>query len=231
MTRKNDADEGYLEVQMDGKQVVIVIAGVLLLCVISFYFGRRVGRAEAAGRTDPVLSVLGSSPEAIEEEDAGADLTFFDSVGDRPGADASPPMVSGGGSAPPGAKPGQPESTGAREPVGGSPGPAVSPGTTGERRQGSRPSTPAGSSSRSSGAGGAVEIQVGVYSTRAAAESLASRLRAKGYRPSITPTNRQGKTVYRVRVGGYATRAAAQTAAARLEREEKLATWIPPQGG
>ena len=52
MKRNTDQEEGYLEVQMDGKQVVIVVVGVLLLCAISFYFGRRIGSAEAAGDHD-----------------------------------------------------------------------------------------------------------------------------------------------------------------------------------
>ena len=48
MTRHDrEGDDRYVEFQVDGKQVLIVLAGILVLCVISFYFGRRVGRAEA----------------------------------------------------------------------------------------------------------------------------------------------------------------------------------------
>ena len=202
MTRQSmDTDERYMEVQMDGKQVVIVIVGVLLLCAISFYFGRRVGRAEAAGVADPAMSFTGTSPDAVEEENAAADLTFFDTVGDGPRpATAAPPSRD--------TLPRPQEAVETRAPA--DPGP----------------------SARALSAGaGEVEVQVGVYSTRAAAERLAGKLRSKGYRLAITPTRREGKMVYRVRVGGYTTRAAAQSAAKRLQEEENLATWIPPQGG
>ena len=69
-----------------------------------------------------------------------------------------------------------------------------------------------------------------VLSERSSAETLAQRLQAKGYQARVTTTRSQGQTRYRVRVGGYPDKAAAQAAAGRLEKEEKLKTWIPPQG-
>jgi hypothetical protein len=79
MTRHDrDGDDRYVEFQVDGKQVLIVLAGVLVLCVISFYFGRRVGRAEAAGDAgglSPMAEAI-AGPDSFEPEDAGADLTF-----------------------------------------------------------------------------------------------------------------------------------------------------------
>ena len=231
MSRNSEQEEGYLEVQMDGKQVVIVVVGVLLLCAISYYFGLRVGRADAAGRDGNVTAGFDGSPEALQDEDAAADLTFFDHVGDRPTA-VTPPGVAEGDrsqSQPQAPTAGStPLSVARDEPRPAartaSPSPAVTPVTEPAVAAPSRGDTATASPA------GNLEIQVGVYS-RQSAESLAARLSAKGYHPTITPTNSQGKQVFRVRVGGYATRAAADAAATRLQTEEKLATWIPPQGG
>ena len=231
MRRNTDQEEGYLEVQMDGKQVVIVVVGVLLLCAISFYFGRRIGRAEAAGREDAVTAALDGSVEALETEDAAADLTFFDHVGDRPTA-VTPPGTAAADRPQPTPPPPSRVATGGSL-ADGSQEPASRPANS--SAAGARPvKAPAAARPRldvANASTGNIEIQVGVYTLRASAERLVARLRTKGYRPIITPTSSQGKTNYRVRVGGYATRAAAETAAARLQKEEQLATWIPPQGG
>jgi cell division septation protein DedD len=222
MTRsERGTDDRYVEFQLDGKQILIVLAGILILCSISFYFGRRVGRAEGARAGDPLAparSAAGNEPLAVE--DAGADLTFFDTVGERPKAAAPPPVLSGTAEA--ATRPPRSEPTPAKEtaaPQVAAPAvaaPVVVP-----------PSTPASAPTPA----GRIEIQVAVLSDRASADELAGRLRAKGYRPEVTSMRADGRTRYRVRVGGYADLAAAEAAAARLQREESLKTWIPPQGG
>ncbi len=53
----SDNDDRYVEIQLDGKQIIIVLAGVLLLCAVSFHFGRRVGRADT-GQADTQLAAL-----------------------------------------------------------------------------------------------------------------------------------------------------------------------------
>jgi cell division septation protein DedD len=217
-----DGDDSYVEFQLDGKQILIVLAGILILCVISFYFGRRVGRAEAAGDGGkaPALAEALAGSEALEAENAGDDLTFFDTVEESPAA-ASPPPVASGAPAPattPETGSSAPARTRTVETPATSPPPASpGPGPAAEPRP---PTSPGG-----------VEIQVAVLSERASAEALASRLRGKGYQTRVMTTRSEGKILYRVRVGGYADRTAAEAAAARLEREEKLKTWIPPQGG
>lgn len=217
MSRRSASEEDrYLEFQLDGKQVVIVMVGILLLCSISFYFGRRVGRAEAAGKPAPLLSSMSEAvPGTLQEEDAGDDLTFFDTVGSRPQQGTPPPVASGpeSGSAPRSEPP--------REERPATP----APGTTTAGQEPAKTPTPAAAPSTS---GSGIQVQVGSFSERTQADSLASGLRAKGYRPTVSTTSSNGKTVYRVRVGGYATRDAAEQAARRLEREEQLKTWIPP---
>jgi cell division septation protein DedD len=208
-----------VEFQVDGKQVLIVLAGILILCVISFYFGRRVGRAEAAGDASglsPMAEAIAGT-EPFDAEDAGADLTFFDAVDDKPEASTPPPVVSGE------------RSTGSASQAESEPAPT-------RRESPDRPAapapveTPSESPPRTVSTGG-FEVQVAVLSKRSSADNLAQRLQAKGYQARVTTTRSQGQLRYRVRVGGYPDRTAAEAAAARLEKEEKLKTWIPPQGG
>ncbi len=236
MTRtEGGADDRYVEFQLDGKQILIVLAGILILCSISFYFGRRVGRAEAARAGDPLAPAMSATGgESLQAEDAAAGLTFFDTVGERPKPASPPPVVSGtaeAASRPPRTPASEPSRS---EPAAPEPGRAPRQAPPPAASQTPPPATqqaPVPAAASPAPAGGGVEIQVAVLSDRTSADELAARLRAKGYRPEVSPLRSDGRTRYRVRVGGYADRAAAEAAAARLEREESLKTWIPPQGG
>jgi cell division septation protein DedD len=68
-------------------------------------------------------------------------------------------------------------------------------------------------------------VQVGAFSEKSAAKTLADSLRARGYRVYLAPTEDQ-PTSWRVRVGPVATRPEAEKAARKLETAEKLPTWV-----
>jgi len=68
-------------------------------------------------------------------------------------------------------------------------------------------------------------VQVGAFSEKSAAKTLADSLRARGYTVYLAPT--EGKSIsWRVRVGPVATRPEAEKTARRLETAEKLPTWV-----
>jgi cell division septation protein DedD len=68
-------------------------------------------------------------------------------------------------------------------------------------------------------------VQVGAFSEKSAARTLAASLRAHGYPVYLSPT--QGDPAsWRVRVGPLGTRLEAEKAARRLETTEKLPTWV-----
>lgn len=187
-----------LEVEIGGRQLLFVFAGLVLLVWLAFHFGRRLGREEGV----QVSASRAPQSAALAEESAGADLTFFDDVGEQRSTGTPPPVTSG--AAP------EPE---VRKPEAPRPAASAAP----------RPPEPR----PSAGPGGRYEVQVAVASERLRAESLATGLRAKGYRPVVSSAISGGKTIWRVRVGGYPDLDAARAAAARLEREEGLQTWIP----
>jgi cell division septation protein DedD len=209
----SDSDDRYVEIQLDGKQIIVVLAGILLLCAVSFHFGRRVGRADG-GRAGTELAALvdsaGSGEEALADEDAASDLTFFDTVGQR-SPSAAPPEVASGDSAKQGSA-APADATSRKAPASSSPPTVTKPAPA--------PATTARVSA------GAFLVQVAAYSDRARADALAGRLRQKGYAAQIDSVASNGQTLYKVRVGGFADRPAADAAKARLVSEEKLQAWV-----
>src|SRR5262245_56903193 len=101
-----------IELQLDTAQIVLVIASLVGLCAASFFLGRWVERdrwQDLSGRTTPQST-------RIQETDAAAGLTFFDTLGKSgseparqshptPAASSSPPTdparPSGAGAATP----------------------------------------------------------------------------------------------------------------------------------
>ncbi|TDI40445.1 MAG: SPOR domain-containing protein [Acidobacteria bacterium] len=210
----SDSDDRYVEIQLNGKQVIIVLAGVLLLCAVSFHFGRRVGRTDT-GQLDTQLAALvneGSGGEPVSEEDAAAGMTFFDNVGRRSQPSTPPPVVSGDAAAAKSSPLSAPAAV--RQEAGSVP---MDPG-------------PVAAPAASSPAAGTFQVQVAAYQERARAEALAGRLRQKGYRALIADEPDGGRTLYKVRIGGYMDRSAADAAKTRLAREEKLQAWVLPAG-
>ena len=213
----SDSDDRYVEIQLDGKQIIVVLAGILLLCAVSFHFGRRVGRADG-GRAGTDMAALvdnaGGGAEQLSDEDAASDLTFFDTVRQRAPQSAPPEVASGTSSE--GAKTAQPKATTPPPPAGKSETTSSPPVTQ-------PPATAAPA--------GAFMVQVAAYSDRARADALVGRLRQKGYAAQIATVPSNGQTLYKVRVGGFADRSAADAAKVRLANEEKLQAWVVTADG
>ncbi len=60
-------------------------------------------------------------------------------------------------------------------------------------------------------------VQLGVFASRENAERLASEVRAKGFKASVSPVTSGGRKLFRVRVGPTTDRAAAQELQAKLK--------------
>jgi DedD protein len=232
MTPRNDseAEDRYLEFQLDGKQVIIVLAGILLLCAVSFHFGRRIGRAEAAGPAGdvPALMPQATGGEALSDEDAASDLTFFDTVGRSDGGAKPPAVTTGAGADTPGSARGgaageEPASSGENSGSRAAPPAAAAAPEPEPAPRAATPPAPRG--------GGGFDLQVAAYSDQARAEALASRLGQKGYSARVVTMRADGRTLYKVWVGSYGSRAEAEAQQGRLEREEKLNSFVVEAGG
>jgi cell division septation protein DedD len=203
-------DEGFHEIQLNGKQLVFLFMSATVVAVVVFLCGVMVGRGVAVPRTvaaadigeqailDPTAAATVASTGS-ESLTAGEELTYAGRLEDpTPPAEVLKPETE---AAPP---PPRAVAVPAREPV---TAPAASP----------RPDP-----ALAEPAGQGYVVQVAAVRKRAEAETIARRLSTKGYPTFVTAAGAN----FRVRVGKYNDRRTAQSIAGRLEREERFKPWI-----
>jgi DedD protein len=74
---------------------------------------------------------------------------------------------------------------------------------------------------------GRLVVQVGSFSSRPAADKLASDLRKRSFPAAVSSVKASGRTMYRVRVGPVADRAAANELAGKLRAAGHAGTVVP----
>jgi DedD protein len=77
-----------------------------------------------------------------------------------------------------------------------------------------------------SDAAGGFVVQVAAVKERSEADTIAKRLKSKGFPSFVTSPSAGAASVYRVRVGKYSDRHEAESIARRLEKEEQFKPWI-----
>jgi len=239
-------DEGFREIQLNGKQLVFLFMAATVVSVVIFLCGVLVGRG-VRGTGSPVemaSSDVGPDPsqESMMAPDAGAPAAGLSAPATR--------SASGGGEA---AKPAEELSYAERllrdapaeenlkqvpapavqEPVAAQPPaprttpPAAAPAPA--PRAEATPSTPApvAQLTASDPAGPGFAVQVSIFETRQEADRLAKQLVTKGYPAFVLdPLKGAAKPIYRVRVGKYRNRKDAEEIQARLEKNEQFTPWI-----
>jgi cell division septation protein DedD len=213
-------DEGFHEIQLNGKQLVFLFMAGTVVAVVIFLLGVFVGRGVRAAAPD--ATALASEPASSQ-------------------APAIPPVASSGSNAPATAAErleyadrlaGDPPKETLRPPApapdaaaAGQPAPAVTsaPGAAAA----SRP--PGGSSAAgvpAEPAGDGFSIQLAALAKRDEAEGIVRRLTGKGYSAYLIPPASGAPSVYRVRVGKFKDRREAESVSARLQKEEQFKPWI-----
>jgi cell division septation protein DedD len=236
-------DEGFHEIQLNGKQLVFLFMAVTVVSVVIFLSGVLVGRgvrarqgeaptdvtALAAEETTPRQAApastpaAGADPRAAQAPPAVDDLSYFNRLQQStPAAETLKPQVPPATAAPLAhAAPPQPAAaarpSGAATAIARPTAPARTAGASAPARPAASP-RPAGSS-RDSG----YAVQVAALNARPEAEAMARRLNAKGYTAYVMSPS---AGLYRVRVGKFPTKREADTAAARLQREEHFKPWV-----
>ncbi len=213
------SDDGFHEIQLNGKQLVFLFMAVTVVSVVIFLCGVLVGRGVRAERgleaaaleaALPVADAPSMGPAAPTNAPSTANekLTYPDRLsGSKPVAE---PLTAPRSSSPAGA-------------ASASPPPAASPAQTTSATTASSASSP---SLPAEPAGLGFAIQVTALRERAEAESLVRRLSGKGYSAYVVPPASGTPAVYRVRVGKFKERRDAEAAAARLQQEEQFKPWI-----
>ncbi len=205
------SDDGFHEIQLNGKQLVFLFMAATVVSVVIFLCGVMVGRGVVRAQQSTELA------SAIDE--AGADPTLV--------ARNARPATSASGDAPLSTQetltyperleePEPPAET-LRELSSPAPAPTVGILTSPELTvTGSVAGEPAGSG---------FVVQVAAVRQRAEADTIARRLSTKGY-PAFVTSPSGAPHLFRVRVGKYRERREAESIATRLEQEEQFKPWI-----
>jgi rare lipoprotein A len=214
-------DEGFHEIQLNGKQLVFLFMAGTVVAVVIFLCGVMVGRgvperatlANAGEQTpiDPTVSVPATPSTTVSGHNneqpitAGETLTYPSLLEDPdPPAETLAPA--------------------AETAVATASSPAAKPAPKLAPKPAPEPAAVPAVAATSLGepGGNGFVVQVAAVRQRAEAETIARRLSGKGYPAFVTTAGAN----FRVRVGKFDDRRQAETVAGRLEREEQFKPWI-----
>ena len=223
------SDEGFHEIQLNGKQLVFLFMITTVVSVVIFLLGVFVGRGVRAERTAvenansaAVIEPLQQAPPpstapaapAADPTKAEVPLTYFDLEKKNPPSERlekkTPPHADA--SAARQSPPARAEKTEAPTPA-PVPAPAALPPQT-ETRTETEPS------------GSGYAVQIAALNVRSEADAIAKKLASKGYAAYVQTPSDGTPSVYRVRIGTFKTRREAETVAARLQKEEQYKPWV-----
>jgi septal ring-binding cell division protein DamX len=226
-------DDGFHEIQLNGKQLVFLFMAATVISVAIFLCGVLVGRGartERGGASDTSTSVAettpqqpatpapapaGSDPTTVPAPPAVDDLSYFNRLEKqnapaeqlKPAPDRRPAEKPAPAerSAAVAARPAQepPSVPAAKEPA-RAPAPETAPEPSGQ----------------------GFAVQIAALNVRTEAEAIARRLSSKGYAAYVLSPANGTPAVYRVRVGKFNTRREAESVAARLQQEEQFKPWV-----
>jgi cell division septation protein DedD len=237
-------DDGFREIQLNGKQLVFLFMAATVVSVVIFLCGVLVGRgvkaerlmasdltpAAAAAETTPRQSLAAPAPAAGSDPTAAApppavdDLSYFNRLEKQK---AQPEQL-------------KPESKGEKartEPAktdaaktdaaktGVTSAPAPPPPAPVARAKEPVSVTPAASATQDT-SGQGFAVQIAALNVRSEAEAIAKRLSSKGYSAYVMSPANGTPSVFRVRVGKFNTRREAESVAARLQKEEQFKPWV-----
>jgi cell division septation protein DedD len=237
-------DEGFHEIQLNGKQLVFLFMAATVVSVVIFLCGVLVGRGVRAERSvaeetpaNPVAdgptnrlperpALQQAPPPAGGDPTAAApptppteDLTYFDRLEKpKPPAEQLKSPV-----------PNKPDNQRQARNAPPASEKADKKANVKQERKSQIdprdvPAPPTAQSAEPSGQGYAV--QIAALNVRTEAEAIAKRLTSKGYSAYVLSPPRGTPLVYRVRVGKFPTRREAESMAARLKKEELFNPWI-----
>jgi cell division septation protein DedD len=225
------ADEGFREIQLNGKQLVFLFMTAAVVLVVTFLCGVLVGRGVRAQK-EATVAGDGLAPGAVAATDPTAGVAAV-----QPGAalaPAQPPAT------PPPTPPEEELSYYSRLESEGQPGEPAKPGppapavkdpkaprTGGDANTKAAPAgaaaSPAATTANGEPPGPGLALRVAAYKDRTQADALAARLSGKGYGTFVVQLpSAAGPGLFSVRVGKFKTRKEADAVKRRLEKEEQL---------
>jgi DedD protein len=224
------SDEGFHEIQLNGKQLVFLFMAATVVSVVIFLCGVMVGRGvrtnagAAAAATDLGPAAAVEEPPRTEPSTRSTDPAPAPASG-APAPAATPPPdpaesqayfddLTKSGSEPASKVAPPPE----REPKAATPPPKVE-----------RPDTavpPPATATPGGVTGTGFVVQVAALRDRTEADAIVQRLAGKGYQAFVVNPVPGKPPVYKVQVGRFAQRGDAEKTAARLKSQEQYSPWV-----
>ena len=223
------ADDGFHEIQLNGKQLVFLFMAVTVVSVVIFLCGVLVGRGvldERGMLADPALDQVSGADLAAAAVSASAP------PGAAPAAEPAPPddLSYFRRLEQPNLPPEdlQPVALSSPPPVKVDPAPPPVPAESPGREAGGTESAtePVAPPSAEPAPVQGYTVQLAALNSRTDAEEMAERLASKGYAAYVVTPTAGTPRVYRVRVGMFPTRQEADTVAAKLQKEERFNPWV-----
>jgi cell division septation protein DedD len=246
-------DDGFHEIQLNGKQLVFLFMAATVVSVVIFLCGVLVGRGvrteraavDSAAIVEPpavdATATAGATPAGNDPRMAAAPpppavdgLTYHDRLEKtQPLAENLKPATSQSTAAPAGVVD-APLPTPRPVPV-AVPAPPPPPKPAQQSAATVKPppavSTPARPPAAAPAAGSkpAFVVQLAALNSRGEADAMVKRLAARGYEAYVQAPGAGAPSVFRVRVGNYQTRREAESVAARIEKEGQFKPWVAPR--
>jgi DedD protein len=247
-------DDGFREIQLNGKQLVFLFMAITVVSVVIFLSGVLVGRGVRAERVEAVQSAASDAAVAtpartptVTSDDDPRKAAPPAPAGEEVNSPAPPvrepidePPVAVNRTPTPAAAPPKPVDApapkAADKPAAKAPAPppapvasapAVSPASTPTAGQVATAAVEDGKALDGAAdvSRAGYAVQVAAVNARNEADAIVKRLASKGYSAYVEDPIGQ-VSMYRVRVGTFKTRREAQTTADRLRKEEKFKPWV-----
>lgn len=247
-------DEGFHEIQLNGKQLVFLFMAATVVSVVIFLCGVLVGRGvkaqlSVAGDAVPESSIAettptqqaapaaapaaGSDPTTAPPPPAADELSYFNRL-EKSSAPPEQLKTEKGG-----AKPTERREAPSPAPVAErTPPPAPAPAaaavkpvqepvpTPAPAPPAVAPAAPAPAAAAAEPGGQGFAVQIAALNVRSEADAIAKRLSSKGYTAYVLTPPSGTPSVFRVRVGKFTTRREAESVAAKLQKEEQFKPWV-----
>lgn len=227
------SDEGFHEIQLNGKQLVFLFMAATVVSVVIFLCGVMVGRGVRAQQVAADPGAEAGAAAAVEE---------LPRAEPRPTSDRGTPGAPAGSAAQASTAPPEPAEDGSdyyKQLTEAKPeaAPAVAPPRTPARpaeekspavERPTEKSAPPAVAAAPAGAvtGTGFVVQVAALRDRSEADAIVKRLAGKGYQAFVVNPVPGKPPVYKVQVGRFAERGDAEKTAARLKSQEQYSPWV-----
>jgi cell division septation protein DedD len=229
-------DDGFHEIQLNGKQLVFLFMAATVVSVVIFLCGVLVGRGVQAGRGSEAGTAEFGAPSEPAPQPAASSATPVPTGSDPTTAAAAPPAVDDlsyfnrlQASNPSPEKLNAPGPS-AAAPQARPPAPAARAVTPSPEQEPARAAGRETAGSREAGVadarGTGYAVQIAALNIRSEADAIARRMAAKGYAAYVVNPASGTPQIYRVRIGTFGSRREAETIATKLEKEEQFKPWV-----